>query len=1005
VLTQKPTAEDQQWIAELLDKYADRLESGDEAGASALLAEFPELESAWGPHLETLQALCRASRPNETARDSAMRPEIGGSLLGDYRLNREIGRGGMGIVYEATQLSLRRSVALKVLPFAAVLDKQQVARFRNEAQAAASLHHPHIVPVYAVGCERGVHYYSMQLIDGQTLEEVFNADQPGVAEVNAEKIRRVDPAVKWSIDDEALAGNTTLDAPLVLSDAESSLHRQSPAQLPAQSSGEDGRQDGREQARGSNCDRNSFSTPKEMSTPEGIEVTSLANRSTRVAFSDRDSTAQSLRHRDTIRSTVELIISVADALDFAHQQGVVHRDIKPSNLLLDANGKVWVADFGLARARGLANLSVEGKVMGTARYMSPEQIAGKPQDIDHRTDIYSLGITLYELLTRRPAFESTDREAIFASIANAQPIAPRRLNPAIALDLETILLKSIAKRKEERYATAAEMADDLRRFLDGKPTLARRPTHLECLLKWTLRRQRLVATVFCLLLCTIGVLTTAAVMISHESKQKELAAFRARLHLDQAHALVDRFGGLITYRLETVPGGDELRTEVLREAERYYTDFLKYADQDSGLDGELAKVRFRLAVVYTKLGELNLAEGKYREALADYESIKTSGGLTDEIRSEMALCLHNLAALKKSQGGFSDALHTYRRAVQLQRSLVQHQEVSGGKAFNRYLVQWAMTQNNLGLLLWQSGEAGQARDGLREIETHLRKAVEDLPQQSDLRRQLIECRNTLVATQMDSDIDDAERLLRENVADLRECLHRQRQSEHSVSPNSDGASIDFGHQTYEHQLAITSNNLSTLLVRQGAYDEAERTVRDSLRLLTSACNQTPADDCLTQQLAIAHNNLGQVLWSKMNAEQVDSGNNADGDAALRHDSIAEFRIAEKLLRQQVGSEERRHEVTSQLAAVLHNLAMVNQFAGEHSTAIDQLTEALELQARAVKQAPFHQGYRTQLTKHRELLDRQLRRFKSLRFVNPNEIADANQTSDAGVVGELTSTDG
>ncbi|MGV3485239.1 MAG: protein kinase domain-containing protein, partial [Planctomycetaceae bacterium] len=179
-------------LAELLDQYACKLEAGDETAAQQLLSSHPDLSLHLQGHLESLQLLCRAAsqsrlssssdapyaapagrEPQRSSRTEFLPDSHAPSTLGDYRIEREIGRGGMGIVYAATQLSLRRNVALKVLPFAAVLDQQQVARFRNEAQAAASLHHPHIVPVFAVGCERGVHYYSMQLIDGQTLEQVI----------------------------------------------------------------------------------------------------------------------------------------------------------------------------------------------------------------------------------------------------------------------------------------------------------------------------------------------------------------------------------------------------------------------------------------------------------------------------------------------------------------------------------------------------------------------------------------------------------------------------------------------------------------------------------------------------------------------------------------------------------------------------------------------------------------------------------------------------------------
>ncbi|MFG0256033.1 MAG: protein kinase, partial [Rhodopirellula sp. JB053] len=291
----------QEKIAERLDQYASLLEDGEETAAEAFLHKHPELQAEAGGHLESLQLLCRMSRSAAKPADcveSLNRPPT----LGDYELQGEIGRGGMGIVYEATQLSLRRRVALKVLPFAAVLNQDQVARFRNEAHAAASLHHPHIVPVYAVGCERGVHYYSMQLINGNTLEQTLD------------ELRTIS-------GDSTVASATSLT--------------------------------------------------------ENVEPPSST-----VVNRGGTTTLRSVRQRDGVRAIVKMFVDVADAIDYAHEQGVIHRDIKPSNLLVDAVGKVWVADFGLARCRDAGNLTAEGKAIGTARYMSPEQIMGRPQEVD-----------------------------------------------------------------------------------------------------------------------------------------------------------------------------------------------------------------------------------------------------------------------------------------------------------------------------------------------------------------------------------------------------------------------------------------------------------------------------------------------------------------------------------------------------------------------------------------------------------------------------------------------
>src|SRR5262249_39264307 len=305
-------------------------------------------------------------------------PEALGEL-GDFRLRREIGRGGMGVVYEAEQLSLRRRGALQVLPFAAALDPRQFQRFQNEAQAAAHLHHTIIVPVHAIGLDRGFPFYAMQLIDGQTLAEVIRT------------LRREGPS-RPDTTQAALSSEPSHQAP------------------------------------------------------------------------------------SYFRAVARLGVQAAEALDYAHQQGVIHRDIKPANLLLDAAGHLWVTDFGLARFRADPALSASGALVGTLRYMSPEQALAKRALVDHRSDIYGLGATLYEALTLEPAFPAVDREELLRQIAAGQPRPPRRINQAVPKELEVVVLKAMAPEPEGRYATAQELADDLRRFLEDRPVLARKPS-------------------------------------------------------------------------------------------------------------------------------------------------------------------------------------------------------------------------------------------------------------------------------------------------------------------------------------------------------------------------------------------------------------------------------------------------------------------------------------------------------------------------------------------------
>ncbi len=335
--------------------------------------------------------------------------------LGDFRLLRELGRGGMAVVYEAIQISLGRRVAVKVLLSPPGVDPRRLRRFQVEAQAAASLRHPHIVPVYATGSAGGIPYYAMQYIQGRDLARII------------EDLKR------------------------------------GPSTLPA-------------------VNETGLAPPRRPIFDCGLSF-------------DRD--AARLAHQAAL------------ALTHAHAHEIVHRDIKPSNLLLDDNGNLWVTDFGLARIRGGLELTQTGEALGTPRYMSPEQVQAHRVPLDGRTDVYSLGATLYELLTLTAPFPGNDRIEILRKIVEAEPIAPRKLEPRIPADLETIVLKSMAKAPEERYATAAELAADLRRFLDDRPILARRPSLAHRSLKWACRHRRIVLTVALGLLFATVFLTAA----------------------------------------------------------------------------------------------------------------------------------------------------------------------------------------------------------------------------------------------------------------------------------------------------------------------------------------------------------------------------------------------------------------------------------------------------------------------------------------------------------------
>jgi serine/threonine protein kinase/WD40 repeat protein len=461
-------------VMELAEEFLDRYRKGERPALREYIENHPELAADIRevfPAMAMMEkiALADESLEADATGDLPARRLPPLEQLGDYRIVREVGRGGMGVVYEAEQVSLGRHVALKVLPPQMLRDAKTRRRFEREARAAAKLHHTNIVPVFGVGEQGETPYYVMQFIQGQGLDCVL------------EELRRLRTGEAGA---PAPAALSTVGRDVSAADvARSLLTGRLDAQPTEGSAADNGHGPGSAGTPGADSGHASSLSSSSLTLPGGEQPRGKARRQT------------------YWQGVARIGVQVADALAYAHAQGIVHRDVKPSNLLLDTHGIVWVTDFGLAKADDQQNLTHTGDILGTLRYMPPEAFGGK---VDTRGDVYALGLTLYEMLAFRPAFDEKERGRLVKQVTNEAPAPLQKLNPEVPRDLETIVQKAIEREPSHRYASASELADDLRRFVDDEPIRARRASYGERLARWARRNPAIAA-----LGCAVALLSLA----------------------------------------------------------------------------------------------------------------------------------------------------------------------------------------------------------------------------------------------------------------------------------------------------------------------------------------------------------------------------------------------------------------------------------------------------------------------------------------------------------------
>ena len=714
------TTSDRNPVDLLADEFAAELRDGIGPSIDDYVARHPELANdirATFPSIEMMEKLSRREHTERKFERQTSRL-ITDSLetLGDFQILREVGRGGMGIVYEAVEKSLKRRVALKVLGPNVAGSEKQIQRFNREAEAAARLHHTNIVPVYGTGEERDLHFFAMQFIDGVPLSDVIRS-------VGGRPIKRdgSGQSGSGSLSDRLLASATDNDIPGNEPGADESgdATRLFNAQGAAHVLLTGTHKDRRLQA---DTDSTSERLLDDNNGSPSISDAEAPRTETENSTAAPGLPAISMRYW---RSVARLGAQVADALHYSHQHGVLHRDIKPSNLLLDRQGVVWVTDFGLARHEDQEGITNTGDIVGTLRYMAPEQFNG---DSNTRSDIYSLGLTLYELLALRPAFEESRHGPLISQKTSSMPPGLRSINNDIPRDLETITQKACATNPADRYGTAGELANDLRRFLEDRPVLARRATAAEQFVRWA-RRNPVVAS---LSGATVTLLATVAVVLAVgqyrtqaaldvvglqksqlEERQTQLdqslvaertssklaraeyarAEQNLQLAIEAFDSIIDNVASRGVPQSLTLNLDDDDPSE---EEPRVYDTMLTAADADlleallaffddfagqnqTDLRLQSASARKRVGDIQQRLGRFEEAEETYRQSLEAFETL--SAQKPDDLQLVIAQArIHNEIAIAASRrGAMRGAFEQHDRAKDLLQETAGVMDTASGK--------------------------------------------------------------------------------------------------------------------------------------------------------------------------------------------------------------------------------------------------------------------------------------------------------------------------------------
>jgi tetratricopeptide (TPR) repeat protein/tRNA A-37 threonylcarbamoyl transferase component Bud32 len=639
----------------------------------------------------------------------------------------------------------------------------------------------------------------------------------------------------------------------------------------------------------------------------------------------------------------QLVGVLARAVHAAHQRGVVHRDLKPANILLQsksesrnpkpesAAGSAFgfrlsdfepkITDFGLAKRLDQRHAQTEsGVVVGTPSYMAPEQARGEPGRVGPAADVYALGAILYELLTGRPPFRAATPLDTVLQVLSEEPVPPARLNKQVPRDLETVCLKCLRKLPGQRYASGLELAEDLRRFREGRAIAARPTPWWERAGKWARRRPAVAALVAVSALAAVSLFTVITVYTFQLREAVDAEARRRQQARDALDAMSSQvIEQWLAKQKELLPE----HKAFLRKALALYEELAGDTDQDEKSRAGVAKAFLRVAVIRARLGEAKDAEAAFRRSQQLYERLAADLPNRPDYRQQQANSHNNLGNLLADTGQSQGAESAYRTALALLKQLAS--DFPNEPAYRKDL---AGSYVNLGNLLNATGRPKQAERVYGAALALNRQLAEEFPNRPDFRQQLAtnyNARGTLLHT--------AGRSQEAEVA-YRAALVLQKR-----------LAADFPNRPdLRHALAHTHNNLGLLLAKMGRPPKAEAAYRDAVALYQQLAGDFPNRPDYRRQLASCQDSLGLLL--------AETGRPKEAEAAYRAALGVHKQLATELLNQP--------DYRQALARSHNNLGILLAQTGRTREAESPLRESLAHKKKLALDFPTRPQYREEL---------------------------------------------